>query len=132
MNSPQTYILLIWCCYNHTKVCNIHHVNQWTMSLNINHPYLDQCLPSFCSHVLNYSNCKCANWVLQALLKPGLVPKCDIYCLKNKCCYTYSNSILVALCDPFHMNYSETLSYPTNHDPLPYPSCHIIPINQIC
>jgi hypothetical protein len=25
------------------------------------------------------------------------VPKCDIYYLKNKCCYTYSNSIVVAL-----------------------------------
>jgi hypothetical protein len=67
------------------------------MSSNINHPYPNQCLPSFCSHVLNYSTCKCANWVLQAFLKPSLVPKCDICYLKNKCCYTYSNSSLVAL-----------------------------------
>jgi hypothetical protein len=67
------------------------------MSSNINHPYPDQYPPSFCSYVLNYSNCKCANWVLQAFLRPSLVPKCDIYCLKNKCCYTYSNSILVTL-----------------------------------
>jgi hypothetical protein len=69
-------ILLIWCCYQ---------------------TYPDQCLPSICSHVLNYSTCKWANWVFQALLKPSLVPKCDICYLKNKCCYTYSNSILVTL-----------------------------------
>jgi hypothetical protein len=69
-------ILLIWCCYQ---------------------PYPDQCLPSICSHVLNYSTCKCANWVLQAPLKPSLVPKGDVCYLKNNCCYTYSNSILVAL-----------------------------------
>jgi hypothetical protein len=44
-----------------------------------------------------YSNCKCANWVLQAFLRPSLVPKCDTCYLKNKCCYTYSNSKLVTL-----------------------------------
>jgi hypothetical protein len=49
------------------------------------------------SHTLNYATYKCANWVLQALLKPSLMPKCDICYLKNKCCYTYSNSIVVTL-----------------------------------
>jgi hypothetical protein len=48
-------------------------------------------------HVLNYSNCKCAIWVFQTFLRPSLVPKCDTYYLKNKCCYTYSNSKLVTL-----------------------------------
>jgi hypothetical protein len=84
----------------HTIVCVIHHDEQrtiWAMLPNINHSYPIQCLLSFGSHVLNYSTCKCANWVLQAFLKPSLVPKCDIYYLKNKCCYTYSNSIMVAL-----------------------------------
>jgi hypothetical protein len=47
--------------------------------------------------LLNYSTCKCVNWVVQTFLKPSLVPKCDICYLKNKCCYTYSNSIVVAL-----------------------------------
>jgi hypothetical protein len=81
-------------------VCVIHHVDQWTiwaMSSDINHPYPDQCLLSFCSHALNYSNCKRANWVLQAFLRSSLVPKCDTCYLKNKCCYTYSNSKLVTL-----------------------------------
>jgi hypothetical protein len=49
------------------------------------------------SHALNYSTYKCAKWVPQALLKPSLVPKCDICYLKNEWCYTYSNGILVAL-----------------------------------
>jgi hypothetical protein len=30
-----------------------------------------------CPYVLNYSTCKCANWVVQAFLKPSLVPKCN-------------------------------------------------------
>jgi hypothetical protein len=137
------------------------------MTSNINHSYPIQCLLSFGSHVLNYSTCKCANWVLEAFLKPSLVPKCVIYYLKNKCCYTYSNSIVVALSHTYviyftwtnlkliyalikHKNFINYIClvqfslksywsspaklsdpYLTDHDPLPYPSCHNISINRI-
>jgi hypothetical protein len=90
----------LWCYYN------TYHSMCYTPCWSMNHlsyaPKYQSFIPNpiptkFCSHVLNYSTCKCANWVLQAFLKPSLVPKCDIYYLKNKCCYTYSNSIVVAL-----------------------------------
>jgi hypothetical protein len=95
------------------------------------------------------------------------VPKYDICYLKNKCYYTYSNSIVVALSHTYviyftwailklihalikHKNFINYIClnqfclrsywslptklsdpYLTNHDPLPYLSCHNISINQI-
>jgi hypothetical protein len=41
----------------------------------------NQCLLNLV-HVLNYSTCKCANWVIQTLLKPSLVPKWNRYYLR--------------------------------------------------
>jgi hypothetical protein len=96
----------------HTIVCVIHHVDQWTISSYAlkYQSFIPNPIPTkFCSHVLNYSTCKCANWVLQAFLKPSLVPKCDIYYLKNKCCYTYSNSIVVALSHTYVIYYTWTI-----------------------
>jgi hypothetical protein len=93
-------ILIMWCCYNpYRSVCytpcwsiTIEPCPQISIIYTQSNAYL-----VFGSHVLNYSNCKYANWVLQAFLRPSLVPKCDLCYSKNKCCYTYSNSILVAL-----------------------------------
>jgi hypothetical protein len=92
------------------------------------------------SHILSnsyvYSICKCANWVLQVFLRSSLVPKCDTCYLKNKCCYTYSNSKLVTLshtyvtCLPLtnlklshalikHKNFINYILPGTNHLPNP-------------
>jgi hypothetical protein len=66
----------------------------------------------FCSHVLNYSTCKCANWVIQAFSKPCLV-QCPL-----------------KFYWPFPTKLSN--SYLTIHDLLPYPSCHNISIKLNC
>jgi hypothetical protein len=63
------------------------------MSSNINHSYPIQYLLSLVHMYWTTQICKCANWVLQAFLRPS---PSVIHCyLKNKCCYTYSNSKLV-------------------------------------
>jgi hypothetical protein len=112
--SIPMWIILTWVILNSIHAYakpRIIIITLWSWRINL-FQSLDRPNPmptQFCSHVLNYSTWKYANWVVQAFLKPSLVPKC------NRC---YSRVIVVTLtqwccsctnwllCNLLHMSYS--------------------------